>query len=489
MAVPLRVVASVVLCSLRASSVYTGTPHLWTPRPHDPAKGTPAGLKEDDAPQAPDPLPERVASSGKAASVDKVQPQLFFLFLVYIKINNEAVWDRFFSSAVRGIDYQALVHCKSEASCKTNIKSLHRFEIISPVETQYCFNLVSGMNALLKAALLRAGMGNGLDKFIFVSDSTLPVKPFRFVYDQLTADTASDFCIFPRNEWAAVSETFLNNPMHSPQTRVAVKHHQWIVLSRNHAEESVRHEGEHQNLMKDFQLNMGFQNTGCLDEFWHFLVLFSSLNLTGRPMSIHLQGFHGGPLSTSDTEVQGHCDTFVHWVPRASGVSNNATRLASSLLSDPGTDMVPASETRPASLGRLSRTALEKLRKSPFLFARKIEDECGFSGCESLAEAFDSLVFATPPRPLQSSETMWRGQGVWLDTQHAPVSITSQDGSVTLVGRDDSMHAKGSFCRDHISVVFSNGFKAKASLSADGRQLHWHNGVVWGRALAGGGAA
>jgi len=440
-----------------------------------PPNGAPAGLKVTAPPLLP-------GSTEPGTSAPLAKPQLFFLFMVYFKINNEDVWDRFFASAVRGVDYQALVHCKSEAGCKANIRS-QRFQIIQPVATQYCQNLVKGMNALLKVALQLAMTGTSVDKFIFVSDSTLPVKPFRYVYDQLTADSSSDFCVFPRNEWAEVRETFLNSPMHSSTTHVAVKHHQWIVLSRAHALVSVKRELERQNLMTDFQLNMGFGNTGCLDEFWHFLVIFSSLNLTsaGGPMAIHLSGFNGSPLGTADREPQGRCDTFVHWVPRASGTSNNVTQIAQSLLMDPGTDMAPASETRPASIGRLSRAALVRLKSSPFLFARKVNDGCSFSGCESLVEAFDSLVFSSPPRPLAGTGAPWRGHGAWRDSRQALVNITSHDGSLRLIGSDETMQAKGYYCQDRISVIFSNGFRAKAALSLDGTQLHWHNGVAWGR--------
>mmetsp|Transcript_58513 Transcript_58513/g.171171 ORF Transcript_58513/g.171171 Transcript_58513/m.171171 type:complete len:475 (-) Transcript_58513:251-1675(-) len=457
-----------VLCALSAPATVPAARSLRvSAHDHSSSAGTPTGLQK--------------AEARELGTSPRLKPQLFFLFMVYVKINNEDVWDRFFAPAVRGVDYQALVHCKSEAGCRENIKAIQRFEIIPSVETQYCFNLVNGMNALLKAALIRAGTGAPHDKFVFVSDSTLPVKPFSYMQSRLTADAASDFCVFPRNEWAEVSETYLNAPQHTAVTRVAVKHHQWIILSREHAMLSVQHEGQHQDLMTEFQLNLGFRNTGCLDEFWHFLIIYKSLKLSGHPMNIHLQGFNGGPLSTSNYEIQGRCSTFVHWVPRASGTSNNVTLLANALLRDPGTDMAPASETRPASIARLSRAALLELRNSPFLFVRKVDDHCAFSGCEQLSEAFDSLVFASSPGAEPKFHVPWRGDGTWLDTRRSAVKILSSDGALHLTGVDQSMTAKGSYCKEHISVVFGNGFQADATLSADGVLLHWSNGVTWGR--------
>mmetsp|Transcript_31455 Transcript_31455/g.60769 ORF Transcript_31455/g.60769 Transcript_31455/m.60769 type:complete len:492 (-) Transcript_31455:47-1522(-) len=446
-----------------------------TGAPHGLQRGLEAshnrGLKASHNIHLPFDRPGQSNTSGDAR-----KPQLFFLFLVYVKINNEAVWDRFFASAVRGVDYQALVHCKSEASCRANIKSMHRFEIIPSVETQYCYNLVSGTNALLAAALARTGQGTPHDKYIIVSDSTLPVQPFASMHRHFTANDGSDFCIFPRNEWAEITEQFHDGTI---RMTAGVKHHQWVVLSREHAAKAVRKIGTHQDLMQRFQLNMGMKNTGCLDEFWYFTVLYGSLNLTGRPSTFHLGNFNGGPLKTMLHETQGRCDTFVHWVPRASGHNNNLTQLSKALIADPGTEMTTATEKRPASISRMSQAALLEMRKSPFFFVRKVNDDCDFSGCESLAEAFDSLVFSATPRPLAGLATNWRGEGKWLDNKNNPVAIWGAEGSISLAGIAPSMRAKGSYCRSRITVVFVNGYRAKATLTVNGQQLIWHNGVIW----------
>lgn len=444
-----------------------------------PITGVPRGLDESlKAPKKNIPWPFHSGPSD--ARKFTREPQLFFLFLVYVKINNEAVWDRFFAAAVRGVDYQALVHCKSEASCRANIKSLHRFEIIPSVETQYCHNLVSGTNALLVAALARAGAGNPHDKYIFVSDSTLPVQPFASMQKHFAANDGSDFCIFPRNEWAEVTEQFHDGTVHM---MTGVKHHQWVVLGHEHAAKVVKEIGNHLDLMERFQLNMGMKNTGCLDEFWYFTVLYGVMNLTGRPTTFHLNDFNGGPLKTTLYETQGRCDTFVHWVPRASGHNNNLTRLSKALIADPGTEMTTATEQRPASISRMSMATLLEMRKSPFLFVRKVNDNCDFSGCESLAEAFDSLVFSTPPRPLAGLSERWRGEGHWLDNKNNPVTIQGAEGSISLMGTDASMRAKGSYCHNRITAVFTNGYRAQATLTANGQQLIWHNGVTWNRAM------
>eukprot|EP00928_Gymnodinium_smaydae_P046393 TRINITY_DN30902_c0_g1_i1.p1 TRINITY_DN30902_c0_g1~~TRINITY_DN30902_c0_g1_i1.p1 ORF type:complete len:533 (-),score=98.53 TRINITY_DN30902_c0_g1_i1:95-1639(-) len=413
------------------------------------------------------------------------RPRLFFLFLVYYKISNEDIWDRFFARAVQGVEYRAFVLCKSEADCRRNIKSQHRFEIIPSVETKYCTDLVSGMNALFRAALASSTIGSPNDKFILLSDTTLPVKPFHIVQRRLTVDAGagSDFCIFPRSQWAEVLRSVPGHPRQPTMKQVAVKHHQWFVLSRAHAKLALDKDSEFRNLMTEFQLNQqpGYQNTGCLDEFWHFTSIFPGLDL-GHPGVKNVQALNGGPLVTSSADIQGQCDTYLHWTPRNSGVDNNLTRLSNLLIADPGTEVGPMDETRPSSISRLSKVSLKAFRDSYFLFARKVDDDCPFSGCGSLSEAFENLVFSDPPREILGSSPTWLGQGVWLDNLGQRVTASSSEGFVQLSWTTSGTTAKGSYCSDRISMTFSNGYKASASLAAGGDRLHWSNGVIWHRA-------
>jgi len=422
------------------------------------------------------------ANATSNATAGGGKPQVFFMFMVYGRINNIEVWERFLSSGVgQGIEYKALVHCKTERECRGAIRS-HLFEIIPSVPTAYCTDLVGGMNALLHAAVLRAGAAhNPNDKFVFISDSTLPVKPIVQMHRQLTSDSNSDFCVFPRNEWAEVPQ---NMPGGSSVVHLAVKHHQWVVLSRTHAEQAVARSHMHQDLMVRFQLNMGYHNTGCLDEFWHFATLYPELVIRTFPQSEHgLKGFNGMPLNNGNFEIQGQCDTFVHWVPRAEGRHNNMSFLAKALENDPGTIMAPATESRPASFSRLSGDALVSMRESSFLFARKVEDQTVFSGCAGLADAFDQLIFKdSRVDVLPGHELPFSGEGDWLDNQRTLVTVTSSHGSLRLRGTGSDMHATGGYCGSSIDIVFENGYRASATVSPDGRWLRWSNGAVWPRA-------
>jgi len=310
--------------------------------------------------------------------------------------------------------------------------------------------------------------------------STLPVKPFQVTWMRLTSNHASDFCVFPRNEWAQVPEGLPGDT--AAKVNVAIKHHQWIVLNKKHAEMSVAAIGQHMNLMDALQLNRGFANTGCLDEFWHFTVAFPSVHLTTKPVKVHLEDFGGEALSTTNYETQGRCNTFVHWVQRASGINNNITMLAKELAEDAGTTVAPPTDSHPASFSRLSSASLLAMRHSDFLFLRKVEEDTSFSGCENLDEAFAAIVFAPQPQALPDTAPTWGGDGVWLDNRRSPVAMSTWNGAARLVGGDKEMRAEGYYCGNKLQVSFESGYQASAVLSHDGSELRWNNGVVWPRA-------
>jgi len=438
--------------------------------------GTPPGLQHVNEP----------TPSAPWGQAPPQKPKLFFLFLVYTKINNEAVWNRFFSPATHGTDFYALVHCKSETACRANINAQQHYEIIPSVGTQYCSNLISGMNALLGAALQKrtgGGPGSPLDKFLFVSDSTLPAKPFHFVQQGLTTHDTSHFCVFPRNQWAQISSPAVYGQP-APVAKLAVKHHQWVILSRKHAELAIERATWNHDLMVQFQLNQGSRNLGCTDEFWYFSTLFQTFNITGQHFqSFNLDGFAGGQLSTNDLEIQGSCTTFVNWHAQASGTNNNITRLAHELAIDPGTDLTPLGKWsgRPSSIKHLSQSALWSLRQSPFLFVRKVEDGATFSGCGELADAFENQVLASTPRPIVIAFP-FRGEGSWMHSDGITY-IDSVDGSLRLWAADGtSLQARGGYCGDAVHMVWTNGFTATGSVSPDGLSIQWSNGVFWKKA-------
>jgi len=284
--------------------------------------------------------------SSSAAS----EPRIHFLFLITDRIQRIDIWQRFFF-AVPTERYRVLLHCKDIPKCSAQVKSSGWDMALKPPEviketmpTQYCTDLVSAENRLLEAALadrvetalLAKGRGfssdtfgtnftsqrkgSPLDKFVLLSDSSLPVKPFSTVFDILTEKPDTRFCVFPRQEWAHAPREVCEdrhqrcpewrkkgecnkNPLYmhfqcqkscevctdlavltekyaDSQVFVSPKVHEWKVLNRVDAERSVAlwHKGYLRHLMQSLHLNWhdGYRNTGCLDEFWHFAALYGA---------------------------------------------------------------------------------------------------------------------------------------------------------------------------------------------------------------------
>lgn len=234
---------------------------------------------------------------------------------------------------------------------------------------------------MLKSALA-AGSSGGIEKFVFISDSTLPVKPFQEIHRQLTSNSDSDFCVFPANQWATatIDGHFVS----------MVKHHQWVTLSRPHAMKIVNEwvpvdsrgvwqvplrggswTGKERNLSPQ-HFSRPPSSNWCTDEWALFATLFGAVEPQNGVRSF--PGLSGGALRTlglSSHSTQGKCRTFSFW-----GVEDGPdfAALANRISADGQHSKIscyPKCYQHPASFERLSGRSLHALRESPFLFARK----------------------------------------------------------------------------------------------------------------------
>jgi len=273
---------------------------------------------------------------------------------------------------------------------------LDNFTLINTVPSKYCSNLVDPMVALMQAGLEKRG--HILDKLVFVSYDSIPVKPFGDIYEELVENRAgeSDFCLAPVSQWTHEKAGFV------------VKHHQWFVLSRVHAAAAVEQDVQAKSIVKGRPMLQRFKT--CADEFWGFTAVFGRVtggatgtaNITGLNQGVvHLTG-------EASKNNQGRCDTFIdvpvfHWpmtlidnwnefagqsfaeiskvlhqIPNETGSlsQTQGRRLRdqdhtgrTSLLSSA---VAEAGHRGPRRISLLSQESLQALRRSPFLFARKV---------------------------------------------------------------------------------------------------------------------
>lgn len=330
-------------------------------------------------------------------------PKVFFLFMAADDLPHERIWERFFASGRRGVDFHAFVHCQNRSRCERSFQSTGLFRLVDTVNSQWCEDLVGPMNTLLDTALKEPG-GHPNDKFAFVSDSTVPVKPFATVLHRLVVDDGekSNFCVSPTSMWG----------LHK-RGDLALKHDQWLTLSREHAISVVSQYAGSSfideltpvqvtgiawverliNLYTDLSpSHFGLHVPGCLDEYVYFRLAFGLVNSSANAAADFLN-MNGGPVLLRGEAAhtwQGRCDTYVLW-----GRGGNFSTVTATLDKDPLTVYVHKDERlHPAEFFQLSRLALNALRESAFLFARKVSKDATFADSGApLVQAFEDYVF------------------------------------------------------------------------------------------------
>lgn len=360
------------------------------------ACGGPQAAPGSKAAKLPAPLPQKASPPALPPAPGVVN----FLFLLGDQLPHQDLWRKFFAAAPTE-SWRGFVHCKDEKACNaqthmgTQTIDIHGLTMVPTTPTWYCHDLVTAMAQLLRSALERSDADGraGPEKFVFISDSTLPVKPFNELHKALIADDDSDFCLFPERQWGSAT-------VDGHDVRL-VKHHQWVVLNKAHAQLFVKKwvpvtdQGVWQVWLKSrswtgeerFVSPQHFYHppstNWCTDEWAFVATIFGAV----EPGTGALPNFGGGAFATSGAEswtTQGRCRTFTFW-DTADG--DPFAPLATAVHSDYGSQMscYPKCYRRPATFGEVSAQGLSAMRHSEFLFVRK------FSPWTSL-ESFETVV-------------------------------------------------------------------------------------------------
>jgi len=332
------------------------------------------------------------SSRGNASNPVQPEPRVFSLFLTLSGIKRPELWHAFFDQQPAH-QWRVFVHCKHTNICslELSMNNLLGATQVATVPSTYCRDLVTPMVQLLHAAV-----GESIsprDKFVFLSETTLPVKPFVDVYNTLSWDMNSDFCVYPTDHWVELE-------LAQNLRALIVKHSQWVVLNQAHAHVMVQqwagvsaglvgsawsipvyHEprkgpwGKITNPAGVLPLPM------CIDEWAFFATIYGAFVDRGQWNlgQDGLPGFAAPPLQlrgaahlTSTT--QGICRTFAFWDASEFGGSNLINEIAqdwpwSKLSCFPRCD-----STHPAEFAAISDRGAVALRRSRYLFARKFPD-------------------------------------------------------------------------------------------------------------------
>lgn len=355
-----------------------------------------------------------VAANSSRGNASNPEPRMFFLFLTLSGIKRPELWHAFFQNQPAH-QWRVFVHCKHTNICslELSMNNLLGATQVATVPSSYCRDLVTPMVQLLQAAVLESISPR--DKFVFLSETTLPVKPFADVYNTLSWDMSSDFCIYPTDHWVELE-------LAQNLRALIVKHSQWVVLNQAHAQIMVQqwasvaaglagtawsipvyHEprkgpwGKITNPAGVLPLPM------CIDEWAFFATIYGAFVDRGQwnVGQDGLPGFGAPPLQlrgsahlTSTT--QGICRTFAFWDASEFGGSNLINEIAqdwpwSKLSCFPRCD-----STHPAEFAALSDRGAVALRRSRYLFARKFPDNV------MTIDQFQRIILSStvPPSPV-----------------------------------------------------------------------------------------
>lgn len=158
--------------------------------------------------------------------------KIAFLFLTVANIAHETHWQDFFSGHEE--HYSVYIHAKNPLSSSSLFK---KHELPNTVHTTWSHTMKAQIE-LLRIAL----QDPDNEKFIFISELTIPLQDFDHVYRSLMSHDASMFYYFPN------PHVNRNNTWYWPQahrnvkpipTEKQFKNSQWVILSRKHAQMMV----------------------------------------------------------------------------------------------------------------------------------------------------------------------------------------------------------------------------------------------------------
>jgi len=250
-------------------------------------------------------------------------------------------------------------------------------QVVPTVRSQWTVDLVTPTVRLMRSALEAGGPRPGaVEKFVVLSDSALPVKPFAVVYRELARSHESDYCF--------------NNPSKWGQGKVRGReyalpmHFQWTVLNRTDAAGLVRRWPGPRRQSKMFNVTMPDGTTVPRRQFQGGPVSADEdvYTLVHGPMELVPHGER--EQMRRFREQHSRCRTYVVFIPdlrAGSSLGSERFRVTEEILKDPFTVYNGAAQyTHPIEYLRVGGRFMHALRTSNYLFARKFAPDMSTFG-------------------------------------------------------------------------------------------------------------
>ena len=142
-----------------------------------------------------------------------------------------------------------------------------------------------------------------------------------------------------------------------------MKHHQWLTLSRHHAEQIMRTRNGYRLDLAPFKPRSGHE-----DEYAYLSAVLGFLDALDGAKAWSVPDINDGNVFRLHSDPQGGrgigqgvCHTYVHWGSQNPDMYSKGRK---------------ASRKHPFMFTAISMPLLLKLRRSPALFARKFHENC-----------------------------------------------------------------------------------------------------------------
>uniref|UniRef100_A0A7S1RYD9 Protein xylosyltransferase n=1 Tax=Alexandrium catenella TaxID=2925 RepID=A0A7S1RYD9_ALECA len=312
---------------------------------------------------------------------------LHFMFLLMDQFPLPGIWAEFFRSAPPDT-YTLWAHCVNQSLCERDPgMNLLNIRLVPTTYSKRGLDLVTPYVHMVRIALTEmhlAASGVMTEKFLVMSDSTLPIKPFLHVYGELAQSVDSDICLSSIDQWA-------NGTVDGVPVALA-KHHQWLALNRHDAEMLVNDWvpvlGEHDSWNIPLREGRWAGSNRTVPRSAFEGGMWYNANDEEAPFA-YIHGpvelrFPGDTEKPMNLFLQRRCTTYVGFpfdVPSANESQSllqhdpeeYATPTVTALIvQDPGNKLnVQGGAVHPFTIQALSYESTLTLRRSVFLFARK----------------------------------------------------------------------------------------------------------------------
>ncbi|KNC76988.1 hypothetical protein SARC_10537 [Sphaeroforma arctica JP610] len=232
-----------------------------------------------------------------------------FLFMEADGHAQDKIWSSFFDQADKD-KYNLYVHRKSPTSRGRFLQKYASYHEVSMTSSSWC--ALMG----LQYAMLQASLRDPTNQqFVFLSHNAVPLKPFSYMYEDLVLNSKdkSKFCFTSITGLISSDCRFQDD--HRRDRPDTLKHHQWIILSREHAEivlyENGRSALKKYDQMRDVVDGVFQDPKMCSDETVPSMALIQKAEDQG--LITNTSDYRDVFSGLEKMGVEQRCTTFAYW--------------------------------------------------------------------------------------------------------------------------------------------------------------------------------